>query len=157
LIAGMGNALRSDDGFGVAVASTLLERPPSPGVKVVEVGIGGIHLVHELLDGYDALVIVDSVDRASPPGSVFILEPSVPRLECLSTDERQGLLADTHYAVPSRVLVMARALGILPPVVRIVGCQPADPDALGTEMSEAVRGAVPRAVEEITRLVSELM
>jgi hydrogenase maturation protease len=38
-------------------------------VRIQEVGIGGIHLVQTLLEEpYDALIIVDCVDRGRPPG-----------------------------------------------------------------------------------------
>ena len=46
LIAGMGNVLRRDDGFGVQVARRLEEAADLPlNVDVIEVGIGGIAAV----------------------------------------------------------------------------------------------------------------
>ena len=64
LIAGMGNVLRRDDGFGVEVAKRLALSTTLPAdVKVIEVGIGGIHLVQELMDGYTMLVIIDAIER----------------------------------------------------------------------------------------------
>src|ERR671934_169318 len=74
LIAGIGNVLRGDDGFGPAVVQALLARGALPrGVHAVELGIGGIGLVHELMDGYDAVVIVDAVDRGGAPGAIHVL------------------------------------------------------------------------------------
>lgn len=156
LVAGMGNVLRSDDGFGVAVAQALEERTLPPEVTLIEVGTGGIHLVQELLDGYDALVIVDAVDRGAEPGSVFLLEAEVPELERFPEEERGALLADMHYTVPSRALIVAKALGALPPRAWILGCQPAEGERPGLELSRAVRDAVPRAVDRLERLWSEL-
>lgn len=156
LVACMGNVLRGDDGFGVAVARELAIRDLPPDVTVIEVGIGGIHLVQELLTGYQALVIVDAVDRGAEPGSVFLLEPRVPALDPLPERERSALLADTHYAVPSRVLVMAKALGVLPSRAWILGCQPEDGESLSLDLSEAVGDAVPEAVERLERLWEEL-
>ncbi|MBA2391102.1 MAG: hydrogenase maturation protease, partial [Geodermatophilaceae bacterium] len=58
----MGNVLRGDDGFGVVVAQALADgRPLGEGVQVMEVGIGGIHLVQALMAGFDVLVVVDAV------------------------------------------------------------------------------------------------
>lgn len=156
LVAGMGNVLRRDDGFGVAVANALSGRALPSGVTVVDVGIGGIHLVQELLRGYDALVIVDAVDRGAPPGSLFVLEPEIPDVERLSAEERRELLTDMHSAVPTRVLLLAKALGVLPPKVWIVGCQPADVEEFGTEMSQPVRVAAEWAVREIEGIVRRL-
>ena len=81
LVAGIGNVLHGDDGFGVAVAQRLAQRPDlPPNVKVVETGIGGISLVQELFDGYDVLLMVDAVDRRGAPGQIFLLETQVQDL-----------------------------------------------------------------------------
>lgn len=71
LIAGVGNVLRGDDGFGVAVAQALAPAPPV-GVTVFEAGIAGISLVQELMDSYDVLIIVDAIDRGGAPGTVYL-------------------------------------------------------------------------------------
>ena len=58
--------LRGDDGFGLAVIQALSSATRVPqGLHAAEVGIGGISLVHELMDGYEALVLGDAVDRAA--------------------------------------------------------------------------------------------
>lgn len=158
LVAGIGNVLRCDDGFGVAVAGLLQASPDRlpPGTRVVEVGIGGIGLIQELLEGYDALVLVDAVDREAEPGTVFVLEPEVPDVMGLAAEERRVMAADMHELVPSRALVLAAALDVLPPHVRIVGCQPAETDELATELSPAVAAAVPGAVAAVIRVAGEL-
>ena len=83
LIAGMGNVLRYDDGFGVELARRLAQTwaAPTPAARVVEVGIGGVHLVQELMAGYDALVVLDAVERGSPPGTLHVFAAEVPALE----------------------------------------------------------------------------
>lgn len=155
LVAGVGNVLRGDDGFGPAVIGALeTSGDLSPGVRLVELGIGGIGLVHELLDGYDVLVVVDAVDRGGSPGTLYVLEPDVPPAEALSAAERHALATDTHQAVPWRVLVIARALGILPPLVRIVGCQPDQTEELTLALSCSVQRAVPEAVAAVRSLLS---
>lgn len=154
LVAGVGNVLRRDDGFGVAVAEQLARIELPEGTTVVETGIGGMALVQELLaERFDALVLVDAVDRQRPPGTVLVIEPLVVDLADLAPEQRQDVLADAHLATPERVMIVARGLGVLPPVVRIVGCQPVDADGVGTGLSAAVAAAVPRAVDEVRRLV----
>jgi hydrogenase maturation protease len=157
LVAGIGNVLRGDDGFGPAVVEALRERGAPPGVRLVEFGIGGISLVHELMDGYDVLVILDAVDHAAPPGSLHVIEPRVPDAESLPLLARRGFASDTHEAVPGSALVVARAAGVLPPVVRIVGCQPAETEEFSMALSPAVRGAVPRAVDLVLSLLDTLV
>ena len=156
LLAGVGNVLRADDGFGVEVARRLARFSFPDGVRVVETGIGGIALVQELQEGWDALVVVDTVDLDRPPGTVLLIEPDVVDVETLSWDERHDLLADMHLATPERALMLARALGVLPSRLLEVGCQPEDPHGVGEGLSEPVAAAVDVAVAEIVRHVGEL-
>ena len=77
LVAGMGNALRGDDGFGIEVVRRLNQRSDlPPEVRVIEVGIGGIPLVQELLDRYGLLIIVDAVAGLSSAKPVVWLYSS---------------------------------------------------------------------------------
>ena len=157
LIAGVGNVLKADDAFGVEVARRLADMQLPADVRVVETGIGGIALVQELQDGWDALVVADAVDRGRPPGTIMLIEPDVIDVNALSWGERHDLLADAHLATPERVFMLSRALGVLPDRLLMVGCQPVDADAVGTEMSEPVRMAVEVAISEILRHVAELL
>ena len=153
LVAGVGNVLRGDDGFGVAVAERLARASLPAGVTVVETGIAGIALVQELQCGWDSLVLVDAVDRGRPPGTVMVIEPEVVDVQQLSWKERNDLIADMHLATPDRVLVLARALGALPAWVRIVGCQPTDAESVKEGLSVVVSAAVDIASAEVLRLL----
>ena len=156
LVVGVGNVLHGDDGFGVEVVKRLGERRLPPGVTVAETGIGGIHLVHELMAGYDALVVVDAVDRDRAPGTVMVIDAEVIDVGELPVDERHDLLADMHLATPERALMVAKAAGVLPERTIIVGCQPAEVETLGIGLTSAVNDAVARAVAEIEHCVHEL-
>ncbi len=154
LVAGVGNVLHGDDAYGVAVVQRLALRPDlPPAVKVVEIGIGGISLVQELFDGYDVLMIVDAVERDGAPGTIFLLEPQVPDLAQWPHEQRQDFLANMHMTTPSRALILARALGTLPPSVYMLGCQPTTYDELVIGLSPPVERAVELSVE---RLIGEL-
>jgi hydrogenase maturation protease len=154
LIAGLGNVLRTDDGFGVVVAGILQGEDLPDEVEVIEVGIGGIHLVQQLMDEMDALIVVDAVDFGLAPGTVLVLEPDIEDVATLPLHERHDKLADMHYATPERALMLARALAILPERIWIVGCQPQDAESMGHSLSPAVEGAVPEAIGQIRRLVN---
>jgi len=153
LVVGIGNVLRGDDGFGVDVARRLQAlHDVTARANVIEVGIGGVHLVQELMDGYDLLVIVDAVDRGGEPGRLYVLElgvPSTPR--AFEAWERD--LTDMHEAVPSKALVVARALGVLPARVLLVGCQPAQTDEVEIGLSPRVGSAVEEAVDRVRLLL----
>src|SRR5262249_56009595 len=121
------------------------------GGKVVEVGIGGSHVVQELRDGYDLLVITDAVDRGGAPGRLYVLELEVPSTpSALEAWERD--LTDMHEAVPSKALVMARALGVLPKRVLLVGCQPARTREVELGLSPVVAAPVGEAGDRIRSL-----
>lgn len=142
LVAGVGNLLRADDGFGPAVVAHLSDLPN--GAEVIETGIGGIALLQEILEGCDGLVLIDAVDRDAPPGTVFVIEPEI--------DPPQHV-PDVHLANPRRVLMMAKAMGALPERVVIVGCQPAEVDELNEHLSPEVQRAVPTAAAKVRETV----
>jgi hydrogenase maturation protease len=144
IIGCVGNVLRGDDGFGPAVAARLTDLPE--GAEVVETGIGGIALLQELMAGCDGLVLIDAVDHGADPGTVFVIKPEVLDGEHV---------ADVHLANPERVLTMAKAIGALPERVLIVGCQPAEVDELGEELSPRVREAIPVAVSKVEEAVRD--
>jgi hydrogenase maturation protease len=157
MVAGFGNVLRGDDGFGVRVAERLLEEPAPDGVRVLEVGIGGIHLVQELLDGgIDALVLIDAVDVGRRSGAVVVLEPPRVDISDWGVTERRDALADMHYATPERAMLLATALDVLPPFVRLVGCQQVDASGLGDRLHPTVAAAVDPAADEVRRLVTDI-
>jgi hydrogenase maturation protease len=144
IIGCVGNVLRGDDGFGPAVAERLTDLPE--GAEVVETGIGGIALLQELMAGCDGLVLIDAVDHGAEPGTVFVITPEV---------HDGGHAADVHLANPERVLTMAKAVGALPERVLIVGCQPAEVDELGDQLSPRVRQAIPIAVSKVEEAVRD--
>lgn len=158
LVAGVGNVLRCDDGFGVAVVRRLQAEGSLPsGVDVIETGIGGLSIVQQLLDGYQALIVVDTVDRGEAAGQVFVLEPTVPAMDDLPTAARRALLSNLHLAEPSRVFALARALGVLPERTLLVGCQPLECEDLGETLTPPVQAAVAVAVREVRALVDAMV
>ena len=142
LVAGVGNLLRGDDGFGPAVTELLVGLPE--GAEVIETGIGGIALLQELMVGCSGLILIDAVERGAPPGTVFYIEPEIEKAEHVP---------DVHLANPARVLSMAKTMGVLPERVVIIGCQPADTEELYQGLSPPVQRALASAVKRIEETV----
>lgn len=138
LIAGFGAELRGDDGVGLAVVRRIAAAPLPGGVRVVEIGIGGIALVHELLAGCERLIIVDGVRRGGAPGTVYVLTPVLEEDGAAAAEA----LAVSHFTEPYRALVLARSLGALPPEVHVVGVEVERTDDLEVGLSPAVERAV---------------
>ncbi|MDP9435659.1 MAG: hydrogenase maturation protease [Actinomycetota bacterium] len=156
IVACFGNVLRADDGVGPAVAQALIADDLPAGVRVLEVGIGGIHLVQELLVGaVDLLLLVDAVDLGRPEGSVVVQRPEVLDVSTLSVERRRDELADMHLATPARTLMVALGLGVLPATTLVVGVQTIDTQEPRHGLSAAARRAVPVAVDEVRRLLVE--
>lgn len=144
LVAGLGNIFFGDDGFGVEVAQRLASEQLPGGVKVADIGIRGVHLAYEMLDGYDTTILIDTVARGDVPGTIYVIE-----------HESDGAVVagvDAHGMNPDSVLALLDTLGGNPGRVLIVGCEPAEiEERIG--LSEIVSGAVPEAV----KLVKELL
>lgn len=156
VVAGFGNVLRSDDGFGVAVVEELEAGPVPDGVELLDVGIGGIHLVQVLADPTDVLVVLDALDGVDrPPGTLLVVEPDVLDVEAMTATERRDQLADVHYATPERALMLARAMDVLPPVTLVVGCVPVEAGDYHHGLSDTVQDAVAPAADEVRRIVTE--
>ena len=152
----MGNLLRGDDGFGVAVAHAFEGRDLPAWVTVTEVGISGVSMAQDLLEEYDTLVLVDAMERGEEPGTLYVERAEVPDLTQYSKREIAGFAADMHQTDPSKVLVLGEALDVLPDLTLLVGCEPLNTDDLEDRLSEPVREAVPRAVKRIELILDEL-
>ena len=138
LVAGIGNLFLTDDGFGPEVARRLASEPLPDGVKVVDYGIRGMHLAYDLLDGYDALVVVDALPGKGKPGDLSVLEVG-------PDDLGEGEL-DAHGMAPVAVLASLGQLGGSLPPTYIVGCQPADVGE-GIGLTPDVAGAIDDAIK----------
>ncbi|HEX5562006.1 MAG TPA: hydrogenase maturation protease [Nocardioidaceae bacterium] len=149
LVAGIGNLFLRDDGFGPEVARRLAQQPSTlpEGVRVVDYGIRGMHLAYDLLDGYDALVIVDALPGEGAPGDLTMLEVG-------ENDLGSGMF-DPHGMDPVAVLASLDQLGGRLPRTYVVGCLPADVGE-GIGLSEPVTAAVPQAVEAVQVLTRRL-
>jgi hydrogenase maturation protease len=157
LVAGIGNIFCSDDGFGSAVAQQLAAEVLPEGVEVADIGIRGVHLAYQLLDGYDVLVLIDAYPRGEAPGTVTLLEPRVPAVDRAAVG---AVPVDAHGMEPVAVLGLLERLGAQSGNavgrVLLVGCEPADV-ADGIGLSAAVSAAVPVAAARVHDLVGDLV
>jgi hydrogenase maturation protease len=162
LVAGIGNIFLGDDGFGVEVAARLAGVDVPDGVRVVDFGIRGVHLAYELLDGYDALVLIDAVPMGEEPGTVAIIEPDLaPSGPAEGDDDGDGgdpglgPTMDAHSMSPAVVLALLASLGGHVDRVLVVGCEPSVIEE-GIGLSAPVASAVDRAVEAVLEVGAEL-
>ncbi|UQX13219.1 hydrogenase maturation protease [Candidatus Mycobacterium methanotrophicum] len=148
LVAGIGNIFLGDDGFGSEVVRHVPVQQDDPGVRVVDYGTGGMHLAYDLLDDWDALVIVDAVPGRGSPGALHVFE---------ADHESHSATAalDAHSMDPAAVFDSLKALGGRPPYTVVIGCEAGSVDD-GIGLTDAVAGAVPRAVHAVAEVVAGL-
>ena len=157
LVAGIGNIFLGDDAFGPEVARRLASLGLPDGARVVDFGIRGLDLTYALLDGYEAVVLVDATPRGGAPGTLYVLE--LPACEP-GEGEGEPALVEGHNLDPAKVLRLASALGARVGRLLLVGCEPAPIDELedfGAELSAMARAAVDEAVPLIEALVARLL
>jgi hydrogenase maturation protease len=151
LVAGIGNIFLSDDGFGVEVVKHLdaatLPAEAQDGVTISDFGIRGVHLSYELLDGYDALVLIDAMPLDEPPGTVVLFEPDVESIDPTSVD--------AHSMSPAVVLGLLAGMGGHVPRVLVVGCQPLTLEE-GIGLSDPVTAAIAPAVDTVHRVLTDI-
>jgi hydrogenase maturation protease len=156
LVAGIGNVFQTDDAFGVEVAVRLATRELPPGVRVEDFGIRGVHLAYELLDGYDALILVDAVPMGDAPGTLAVIEPETSAGAAAKGAGVGSPAVDAHTMSPDVVLATLERLGGSLERIRIVGCQPADlRDGMG--LTPAVDATVDRAVDLCMELAADIV
>jgi hydrogenase maturation protease len=153
LVAGIGNIFLGDDGFGPEVirrASPRLEDADFDGatVKVVDYGIRGMHLAYDLLEDWDALVLVDALPDRGAPGMLHVFEADHDTLAPTA-----GL--EAHSIDPAAVFGTLKALGGTAPRTIVVGCEVADVDE-GMDLSAPVAASVSDAVAATQDVVSGL-
>ncbi len=151
LIAGIGNIFFGDDAFGVELVRRLDPRCLPTGVTTKEFGIRGFDLACALQEDYDAVILVDAIQRGGTPGTLHLIEPDTEPIPATTTMEM-------HHLDPVQVIQMAQRMGPRLPLLRLVGCEPAllEPAEDG-KMSDPVEEAVPRAILLVKRLVMELL
>ena len=148
LVAGIGNIFLGDDGFGPEVIRHV-PQPADARVRFVDYGIRGMHLAYDLLDGCEALVLVDALPNRGSPGALHVFEADH---EALSA----GVGVDAHAMDPAAVFASLAALGGTAPYTIVIGCEVESVDEeIG--LSEAVGAAIPGAVRAVEDAVADLL
>lgn len=159
LIAGIGNIFLGDDAFGVEVVKRLLTMGWPESVRVTDFGIRGLDLAYAMLEGYEAVIMVDASPRGEAPGTLYVIEPDAPA----GSPQADDPLLQTHSLDPVNVLRLVAAMGGTLPKLLLVACEPtplSESDDYGEmlmEMSPSARRAVDAAIPMIRSLVAELI
>lgn len=152
LIAGVGNRLMGDDGFGPRVIDLLSSAPLPGNVEVRDVGTAGLAIATDLSD-YDLVVFIDSVNVEGEPGRLYkwdvVVEGSIGDVAELSR-------FTLHEVGLDGLLKLSKAMGTLPPRVILIGCKPESLKP-GLELSPGVEEALHKAAEMALDAVSAFL
>lgn len=140
VVVGVGNDLRGDDAAGWEVVRRL---PAAPGLVLHEHAGDAPGLV-SLWGPQDDVVIVDAVVSGEPPGTVVEVDALAGGLPAAVS------WATTHGAGVAEGVGLARALGLLPKSLVVLGISAKQFD-LGAPMTPEVE----RAVDEVVRRLRE--
>lgn len=153
LVAGVGNVFHGDDAFGVFAARELERRPLPTSVDVGDFGLKSYDLAFAILDGYDAVILVDAVSRGEAPGTVYLLDPDRGSVEAGRT------LAVGHSMTPDSVLRLLDAFGGYRGKIYVVGCEPATLESKDGRiaLSTIVEASVQEAASMVEKLIGELL
>jgi len=119
-IIGLGNSYAGDDAVGLLIARQLCGYT-SNHVSIVEGGLAGLNLLHEMEDT-DTLILIDAVHSHSKAGTVFRF--TVPQdLEKIGKLAWGTSASSTHAFGLAEALTLAHTLEVLPAHVLLFGIE----------------------------------
>jgi len=141
LILTLGNDLLGDDGIGL-LAADILAKENIQDAKVLKSSLSGLYLI-DLIEGFDDLIIVDSI-IGNKPGNIVQLKLQ---------DVGPKPVPSAHYAGLPEALNLAKRAGMeIPNRVAIVAMQIHDSQVLGTGVSPKVKEGLPELVNHVIKI-----
>jgi hydrogenase maturation protease len=144
VVIGIGNAWRSDDAAGLAVARLLAGTLPE-GVDVLEREGEPTSLI-DSWEGVDSVWLVDAVSSGAEPGTVHRHDAGERELPAAI------FRTSTHHFGLAEAIELARAVGRLPRTTIVYGIEGAS-FATGERLSREVDSATARVAEAVRREV----
>jgi len=141
LVLGVGNILLHDEGIGVHVVHDLEQNYIfSEEITLLDGGTLGMRLL-DAMDKADYMIVIDTLCSGKAPGTI----------SRLSGEKLRGRVAaknSQHQVSFLETIAYADFLGMLPETV-MIGCEPKDLSAWGTELSPEVVAVKPLMVANV--------
>jgi hydrogenase maturation protease len=154
LVGGVGYRWFGDGSFALVVSDALADLEWPPGVDVLDLGYGALHVAMDLADvdpPYERVVLVGVTERGREPGQLyrFACDPGAP-----SAQDVQERMYEAGAGVIDldHLLVIGRHFGALPDDVVALELEP-HPGTTGDQLSSAAQALLPQAVELVRREV----
>ncbi|MCX6903387.1 MAG: hydrogenase maturation protease, partial [Verrucomicrobia bacterium] len=133
-IAGVGNALLSDDGIGVHAVREL-QREPIPGVTLADIGTAVLHGL-SFLESARRVLVIDAAKGGRPPGTIYLFD---------ANGDAAGHYLNSLHALGLREAARVLLPNGLPPAITVLGVEP-ESLSYGMSLSSPVQAALPRVV-----------
>jgi len=150
LLLGLGNDILTDDAIGLNVVRQLRDELAGDNrIEVRETTEMGLALL-DFIVGYRVVVIVDSIQtgRASP-GAIHEVD---------ATGLKHLAGRTPHFLGVGDTLALGRQLGLtMPDQVKILAVEVEDPFTLGTQMTPALRAALPAVIDRVRQALHALV
>jgi hydrogenase maturation protease len=150
LVAGVGNRLMGDDGFGPRVIDLLTNYTVPQNVELRDVGTAGITIATDLSD-YDEIIFLDSMNLEGEPGRLVMDSVKVE-----NDDDDLSELAKTtlHEVGLEGLLRFSKKIGTLPSKVLLIGCKPKKIE-VSLDLSPEVEDATNRAAKMVLNYIKK--
>ncbi|MFQ6126628.1 MAG: hydrogenase maturation protease [Candidatus Heimdallarchaeota archaeon] len=150
LVAGIGNRLIGDDGFGPRVIDLLSDCSLPENVELWDLGTAGLTVASDLSE-YDFIIFLDTNKGNGEPGTLYKKEI---KAEEVNVDGVTNLISlSLHEAGMEGLLKVAKTLGSLPPKSILISCEPKSLE-LSLERSGEVEDATKKAVSLIMEILN---
>ena len=138
MVLGVGNILMRDEGVGVRVIERLAAEYDFPeNVEVVDGATAGLDLL-PVVEGFDNIIIVDTVKTGEEPGAIFRFTPD-------DIEIKVPYKTSLHQIGMVEVFAVAEALGRKMDAV-IIGIQPEDMSDWGLELTPTIEAKIPELI-----------
>ncbi|HEX9861581.1 MAG TPA: HyaD/HybD family hydrogenase maturation endopeptidase [Nitrospirota bacterium] len=138
IVLGLGNILLKDEGVGVRVIERMQRDYAFPeGVTLFDGATAGLDLM-PVIEGYEKVIIVDTVKTGEPPGSIF-------RFTLDDIKLKVPYKTSLHQIGVVEMFAIAEAMGKKHDAV-IIGVQPFDMSSWGLELTPDIEAKVPEII-----------
>ncbi|MGC2211271.1 MAG: hydrogenase maturation protease [Candidatus Korobacteraceae bacterium] len=151
-VCGVGSVLLGDDAVGPYMARWIADNylfednEFGASVEVEDLGTPGLDLI-AYMTGIDVLILIDSCDNRKPAGAVTVYDKAA------ITRCRPAVRLDPHSPCITESIFIAEMAGDGPEEVYLIGIT-GEQFEVGAALSEAVRNAIPMAVETVLERVA---
>ncbi|MBT8205961.1 MAG: hydrogenase maturation protease [Eudoraea sp.] len=146
LVMGVGNYLMGDEGIGVHIIQEMAKLDLPENLDILDGGTGGFTLLG-CFEAYPVIIFVDATMDGKPPGTLSLIEPR------FASDFPNAL---SVHDVGLKDMIEAVYLMDEVPEIYLLTISIAELKPMTIALSEAVKSAIPQAIDKIIKLTEKI-